>query len=106
MSTEKLLFITLYVMLGDADGSIEGHRIVTETEWNAEVEAFEKFLEEKDIAEVECDSVWGIYYMGLDGYTIQECTPEEAAVLEKFIGKNDGEFKLPSEFIEECIQND
>lgn len=96
----ELVFVEFYVMLGDADGSIKGCRVLAKSAWDEEAQAFQAHLDEEEIEEV-CreNEYFGEYYVGLDAYKICPITREEAMVLEKFLGTSHGDFRLPSEFI-------
>lgn len=96
----ELLFVKLYVMLGDADGSIEGCRVLSKSVWDKDVQVFQAHLDEEEIGEVyREDEFFGGYHVGLDAYKTRPITREEALVLEKFLGTSQGDFRLPSEFI-------
>jgi len=96
----ELVFVKLYVMLGDADGSIKGCRVLAKSVWDKDVQVFEAHLDEDGIEEVyREDEFFGGYYVGLDAYQTHPITQEEALVLEKFMGTSHGDFRLPSQFI-------
>lgn len=100
MSSNKV-FVSFYATLGDADGSIDGSKIMDKDEWEKDFQEFQDYLEENEISQVEPeDEHFGIYYVDADCWAVQECSEEEAAVLEKFIGTESGDFRMPTEFIE------
>jgi hypothetical protein len=99
MDDSKFVFVDLYIMLGDADGSIEGCRVLSREDWEKEVEVFNGYLSKEELSEVEGDSEWGTYYLNMENYKVKPCSAEEAKVLKKFLGSSQGDFRLPSEFI-------
>lgn len=94
-----LVFVSLYVMIGDADDTIEGYQVMPLAEWEKDVAEFNAHLEAKGISAVYCEGDWGGYEVGLENYEVQPITPEEVAVLEKFTGISPGDFRLPTDFI-------
>jgi hypothetical protein len=96
----EFVFVSLYIMLGDADSSITGTAVLSRKEWETNVEKFEKFLETKDLAHVTRESeFFGEYEVNMECYTVKSCTAEEAETLKKFL-KEDYGFRFPSEFID------
>lgn len=86
-------------MLGDADGSIDGCRVLSRKDWDKDVEEFKKHLLKEKVEEVEGESEWGTFYVSMENYEVKPCTVEEAEVLNKFLGSSQGDFRLPTEFI-------
>lgn len=100
--SDKKVFVSLYVMLGDADSSIDGTAIISKTAWEKEKKLFAEHLEKINSTCVYGDDEhFGCYHVSLDNYKVKNCSDEEAEVIKKFFGKTTGGFKLPSEFIEE-----
>lgn len=100
VSPGELVFVSLYVGLGDGDGSIEGNCIMPKDEWEKDVAVFEADLKARNGEPIDHDSVWGCYTVEMDAYEVKPCTAEEAVVIEKFFGKSSGDFRRPSEFTE------
>jgi hypothetical protein len=101
---EEFVFVSLYVMLGDADSSIDGFAVLLKSDWEEEVSEFKKYLEKKKVEYLELeDYTYGTYDVNLDKYLVKPCTKEERAVFKEFFGKeiSYGDFRLPLEFIEE-----
>lgn len=96
--TGDLLFVSLYITLGDADGSIEGQRIISKEDWEKDVAVFQEHLASRKGRPLHHESVWGAYTVDMTDYTVKPCTAAEAAVIEKFFGRESGDFRLPSEF--------
>jgi hypothetical protein len=94
-----LVFVSLYVSLGDADGSIEGYKVMPLTKWEEDVAKFEAHLEAEGISGVYNEGEWGGYEVNLENYEVQPITPTEAAVIKKFMGNSPGDFRLPTDFI-------
>mgnify|MGYP000964787964 CR=1 FL=1 len=67
-----LVFVSLYVSLGDADGSIEGYKVMPLTK-------FEAHLEAEGISGVYNEGEWGGYEVNLEN--------------------SPGDFRLPTDFI-------
>ena len=99
MENTKFVFVNLYIMLGDADGSIDGCRVMSRKGWDKDVEEFNKYLLEEEVDEVEGESEFGTYTVSMENYEVKPCTAEEAKLLEKFLGTIQGDFRLPTEFI-------
>lgn len=99
MKNSEFVFVILYIMLGDADGSIDGCRVLLREDWEKDVKVFKEHLSKHGLSEVEGDSEWGIYSVDMSNYTVKACSSEEAKILKKFIGESQGDFRLPSEFI-------
>lgn len=95
----SLVFVSLYVMLGDADGSIEGYKVMPLTEWEEDVAKFEAHLKAENITAVYNEGEWGGYEVVLENYEVQPITAKEAAVIKKFMGDSPGSFRLPTDFI-------
>lgn len=105
-SDPAYVFVELYVMLGDADGSIEGFAVLTKEKWEANIAKFEKNLAKKGISQAEVDTEWGLAEVDLENYEVKPCTSEEMATLQKFLPSSDdhflvesGNFKLPTDFL-------
>lgn len=96
--TGDLLFVSLYITLGDADGSIEGQRIISKEDWEKDVAVFQDHLASRKGKPLYHESVWGDYMVDMTDYTVKSCTAAEAEVIEKFFGRESGDFRLPSEF--------
>lgn len=97
------VFVSLYVMLGDADSSIEGSCVITRENWEKQVKKFKNFLSKKGIQYYEGHNEhFGMYNVNMENYTVQDCTEEEAKVLKKFGCDNFGDYKSPTEWIEYC----
>lgn len=94
--TSEFVYVELYIMLGDADGSIKGHVVASRADWEQDVKGF---IEATDGFATREDEHFGEYEVTMDNYTVKSCTAEEAATLEKFMKKDYG-FRWPSEFAE------
>lgn len=95
------VFVTLYVMLGDADGSISGSCVKTRKKWDKEVKKFTESLEKRGL---DCysgeDEFHGSYDVNMENYEVQDCTEEEAKTLKKFGCDDFGDFRSPTEWIQ------
>lgn len=88
MSKEKLVFVKHYIMLGDADGSVDGFAVIEKDIWEAEKALFQKFLDHEDTEEVEIEEQDMYGHMSMKCYEEKSCTEEEAKVIKKFFGKS------------------
>jgi hypothetical protein len=95
-SDKPFVYVDLYIMLGDADGSIRGQRVIPRAKWEQEVKDFMEFTGGSATRE---DEHFGEYEVTLDNYKVKGCTAEEAKTLEKFLKKDYG-FRWPSEFVD------
>lgn len=94
------VYVDLYIMLGDADDSIEGVAILPRADWEADMELFKQSLGgRRESNEREHHNGYS-YFVSPGDWTVKSCTAEEAATLKKFIGE-DHSFRWPSDFIEE-----
>lgn len=96
----ELVFVEVDIMLGDADGSITGSKIMPRSKWDESVKRFNEYLEKEGVEYATSESeFFGEYRIDLDNYTVQSCSKEEARVLTKFLGSSNGDFRFPSEFV-------
>lgn len=93
----EFVYVELYIMLGDADGSIKGHVVAPRAKWEQDVK---DFMEITGGLATREDEHFGEYEVTMNDYTVKSCTAEEAKTLEKFM-KKDYSFRWPSEFAEE-----
>lgn len=103
MNTSEYVFVEFYVMLGDADGSIKGNKVILRSEWDKMRSAFVRYLENSEHAEwgyISRDhDHFGEYQITLKCWTVMPCTAEEKAVLDKFFsGYNP--CPVPTDYIE------
>ena len=97
---KTFVYVKLYIMLGDADGSIKGAVVTPRLEWEADLALFQEYLDDAGISEsTEREYSGYSYNVKPSNWKIQYATPEEAAVLSKFLGTDSG-FRWPSEFVD------
>jgi hypothetical protein len=95
------VFVTLYVMLGDADGSISGSCVKTRKQWDKEVKKFTECLQKRGVDCYEGDDEFlGSYHVNMENYEVQDCTEEEAKVLKKFGCDDFGDFRSLTDWID------
>lgn len=101
------VFVSLYVMLGDADDSFDGWKIMDEEKWKEEVNILENFLSENNMTSYEVVGGEGNHSgeLSVSSYKAKVITEEEIAVVKKFFGNSSG-FYLPGELIEEISSDD
>lgn len=95
---DQYVFVRLYVMLGDADDSIEGHSIYLREEWDKRCKIFTDVLREHNM-----DSVYDEYNdygfeLNLDNYEVIGCSKNEMETINKFF-KDIGRFFDPVDFL-------
>lgn len=84
---KQLVFVKHDIMLGDADGSVDGFAIMEKDLWEKEKKVFIQHLKDKGCnkstsIEIESNDMYG--YVSLKDYKEKDCTEEEAEVIKKF----------------------
>lgn len=98
--TTPYVFVSLYIMLGDADGSIRGTAVVPTEQWFRKIAKFKQYLAKRGTEHVtRTHDQFGEYHVTANAWTIQPCTKDEAETLIKFCGKSSREFVGPTDFV-------
>lgn len=99
MTKQPYVYVKLFVMLGDCDGSIKGTKIFPTKEWKKEINALKNHLKNigKDSIEIYDNDLNGS--LGLDSYTVFPCSQQDLETLKKFQLDNDYGFRNPTDFI-------
>lgn len=97
------VFVSLYIMLGDCDGSIQGTKVFKRPVWEKEIKILKDHLKKIDQKEIQVvdykTDMSG--HARIDSYTVYSCSLEEYEVLKKFDLDNTHTFLNPSDLVEQ-----